>query len=123
MNPRAKKADGFILIEILVSLLILSSGILFLVRSLCMITKSNSQIRNNRLAYLLIDNIYNQLYSGEQILPGKVILDKKEYLWDLTVNNTGDRLRHLTINVTWGKNGSSSAAGLSHTTIDVTQLP
>ncbi len=121
MSSRSKKAAGFILIEILVSLLILSAGILFLVRSLSAITKSNQQIRNNRLAYLLIDNIYNRLYSGEQILPGKVVLNKKEYLWDFSVNNTDDRLSHLTIKVTWGKNGTSSAASLSHATIDVKQ--
>ena len=121
MRTEAKKTAGFILIEILVSLLLLSAGILFLVSSLSEITKSNSQIRNNRLAYLLIDNIFNQLYSGEQILPGKVLLDKKEYLWDFTENNTDDGLKHLTINVIWAKNGTSSAASLSHSTIDVKQ--
>ncbi|MCG2712991.1 MAG: prepilin-type N-terminal cleavage/methylation domain-containing protein [Candidatus Omnitrophica bacterium] len=121
MSTKTKKTNGFILIEILVSLVVLSVGILFLVRSLSMITKSNSQIRNNCLSYLLLDNIYNQLYSKEQISPGKVFLDKKEFLWDLTVNNTSDILKNLTINVTWGKNGSSSTASLSHTTIDLKQ--
>jgi len=121
MNAKAKKTEAFILIEILVSLLVLSAGILFLVRSLSTITKSNRQIRNNCLAYLLIDNIYNQLYSGEQILPGKVILDKKEFFWDFTGNITDDRLKDLTIKVTWGKNSSSSAASISHSTIDLIQ--
>ena len=119
MRGLAKKNKGFILIEILVSLLLLSVGILFLIRSLSTITKSNSQVRDNRLAYLLIDNIYNSLYSQEQITPGIVLLDGKEYLWDFTVNNTGDGLKHLAINVTWGKNNLSSAATLAHTVIDV----
>ncbi|MFH1094283.1 MAG: prepilin-type N-terminal cleavage/methylation domain-containing protein [Candidatus Omnitrophota bacterium] len=121
MRARTKKNNGFILIEILVSLLLLSAGILFLVQSLSMITKSNQQIKNNRLAYLLIDNIYNQLYSGERILPGKVILDKKEYFWEFTVDNTSDILKHLTITVNWDTNTSSSTASLTHSAIGINQ--
>ena len=121
MSTKQKKHNGFILIEILVSLLLLASGILFLVRSLSMITKSNHQLRNNRLAYILIDNVYNQLYSGEQILPGMVIIDDKEFFWDLTVNNTGDGLRHLTVNVSSGVGETSTSVSLSHSIIDVNQ--
>ncbi|MCK5494518.1 MAG: hypothetical protein KAJ14_15520 [Candidatus Omnitrophica bacterium] len=120
MKTKLKSHKGFILIEILVSLLLFTAGILFLVKSLSMITKSNKQIRENRLAYILIDNVYNQLYSGEPVYPGKVILDNKEFFWDLAVNNTGDGLKHVALNVTWGKNNTVSSASLYHTVIDIT---
>lgn len=116
---KRKKDNAFILIEILVSLLLLTSGILFLIKSLSMITKSNQQLRNNRLAFILIDNIYNQLYSQEPIIPGKVILNNKEFFWDFTVNNTGDGLSQLSVNVQAGTEGNSSVATLDHSIIDI----
>ena len=121
MSKKTKKLKGFILIEILVSLLLLATGILFLINSLSVITKSNRRIRSNRTAYMLIDNVYNQLYSGEYIPPGKVSLDNQEYFWSLTVNDTGDGLKNLVVNVKWGKGSLTSTAGLSHSAIDVRQ--
>ncbi len=114
MSIKARKAKGFILIEILICLVLLSAGILFLVRSLSVITRSNMQIRNNRLAYLLLENIYNQLYSGEQISPGKVILDENEYQWDFSIDNTHGKLKRITVKITWGKGSSEFSASLSH---------
>ncbi len=119
MKNKTKNTPGFILIEILVSLLLMTTGILFLINSLSTITKSNHKIRNNRLAYTLLDNVFNQLYSGEAIIPGKVVLNNKEFFWDFAENKTDDGLSHILINVSWGKNNSASTASLSHTTIDL----
>ena len=121
MRVNTKKTKGFILIEILVSLLVLSAGILFLVKSLSMITKSNSQIRNNRLAYIVIDNIYNRLYSGDTIQPAKILIDQKEFSWDYTITNPAEKLKNIIVKVTWGAENSYSSASLSHSAIDLQQ--
>jgi type II secretion system protein I len=119
MIKKGQRQKGFVLIEILVSIVLLSAGILFLVQSLSLITKSNSQIRNNRLAFLLIDNIFNRLYSNEQISPGKVILNNQEFDWELQTSNSSDALKQITLKVTSQTANTTVTTQLSHPVIDI----
>lgn len=117
MNSHYFKNNAFILIEILVALLILTVGVLFLIQALSTITRSNTRIRNNRLAILLIDNLYNRIYSGEEIMPGEISLNNKSFIWNIDVKNKEELLKNLIINVTWQRGKTEHKFSIEHTII------
>jgi len=114
-----KKNKGFILFEILVSLTILSAGILFLIKSLSLITKNNQQIRNHSLAVLALNNYRNRNLSGEAPLTKKDFsMMGKSFLCEPTVSQLQDKLKKVTLLMRWPEGNKKGTAVFSYSLID-----
>jgi len=97
-----KSAQGFILVEILVSLLVFSLGVLFLVQTLSSIIQSNQYIRDNYSAMLLIDNLLNRLSLKETIAPcGIQNIQNKNFTWGIDSLTTLEGLKLVILKVNW----------------------
>lgn len=119
---KKKSERGFILIEILVSLLIFSVGVLLMVQSLSAITKSNQHIRDNYFAMLLIDNLLNRLYAGEIIAStGSESMSSKDFSWQIDYSNSLEGLKEIWLKVNWQYKGKNYSADLKHQIILVEQ--
>lgn len=99
-----KIKKGIILIEVLVSLAILTLGILFLINSLTLIVQSNQHLRHLALSVLIADNMFNRLKSGESIekytdfdMLGTSFRYKQEE------SSLSDRLKMISLSVAWQK--------------------
>ncbi|MFH1062362.1 MAG: prepilin-type N-terminal cleavage/methylation domain-containing protein [Candidatus Omnitrophota bacterium] len=120
MNKKSKQ--GFILVEILVSLLVFSVGVLLLIQSLSNITKSNQNIRDNYFAMLLIDNLLNRLYAKEIIAPlGIESMSNKDFTWQIDYSNSLEGLKEILLKVNWQSKGKDYSAELKHQIIVVEQ--
>ncbi len=117
---KKKSAQGFILIEILVSLLVFSLGVLFLVQTLSAITQSNQHIRDNYSAMLLIDNLLNRLYAQETIAPqGIQAIQGKEFTWQIDYRTTLEGLKQILVKVSWHFKTRDYSAVLEHKIINL----
>ena len=115
-----KSRQGFILIEILVSLLVFSVGVLLLVQSLSNIIKSNQHIRDNYFAMLLMDNLLNRLYAKEPIaLTGIESMSNKNFAWKIDYSNSPEGLKEILVKVNWQDKGRDYSADLKHQIIIV----
>lgn len=118
MRVRTLYKKGFILIEVLVAFLILSTGILFLIQALSGILESNQQLRNNRLAFLIIDNTYNRLYSHENFEGQREMLDGINFYWDIDTEKINEALSQITVKVSYQNKNKLTNASLSHVVFD-----
>ncbi len=113
-----QKSDprGFILLETLVALVILVVGILFLINSLSLIIKCNTQIRNHALAAILADNILTRIETGETIeRQSEQEISGKVFRWELDELTISDKLNNFLIKIFWqdGKqSGSTTFSGV-----------
>jgi type II secretory pathway pseudopilin PulG len=113
---------GFILIEILVSILIFSAGVLFLIQSLSGITRSNQQISDNYYSLLLIDNLFNRLASGEILAStGTQTISNKIFIWQIDYSNSLEGLKEIMVKVNWLSKGKIYSANLKQQIILVEQ--
>jgi type II secretory pathway pseudopilin PulG len=114
-----KNFRGFLLIEILVSLVVLTAGVLFLVRSLSGILRSNRHVNNNQQAFLLIDNLLNRLYAGEKTgYLEEMVRDNPEFLCSLETTEMDEHLLNITLSVRWRPKENSSGVFFSHVVIN-----
>jgi len=112
---KRKKYQGFILIEILVSLLVFSVGVLFLVQTISSIVQSNQHIRDNYSAMLLINNLLNRLYAKEIILPqGVKTIQGKDFNWDINYQITLEGLKQIFFKVRWQSKAIEYSAVMEH---------
>ncbi|MBU1043222.1 MAG: hypothetical protein KJ915_02350 [Candidatus Omnitrophica bacterium] len=112
---RKKTAQGFILIEILISVLVFSIGVLFLVQTLSAITQSNQHISDNYSAMLLIDNLLNRLYAREVIAPiGIQSFQGKDFSWEIDYSNSLDGFKQVVLRVKWMRKAREYSAELKH---------
>ena len=117
---KKKSAQGFILIEILVSLLVFSVGVLFLVQTLSSITQSNQHIRDNYSAMLLIDNLLNRLYAKEPIAPqGIQNIQGKDFTWEIDYSSTLEGLKQIILKVNWHSKARDYSAVLEHQIVNL----
>lgn len=118
MMKHKKQKDGFILLEILVALVVLAVGILFLIQALSKITNSNKRIRDNQFALMQIDNIFNRLYSGEELSGDEFLqFDGKKFFYKLYTSVLSEKLQKITIEINWKDRASSQSAEASHVII------
>jgi len=114
-----KKNKGFILFEILVSLTILAAGILFLIRSLSLITKNNQQIRSHSLAVLAINNYRNRNLDEETPLTKKEYsIAGRSFFCEPTVSQLQDKLKKVTMLVWWPQGNKKNKATFSYSLIN-----
>ncbi|MBU1087758.1 MAG: hypothetical protein KKD05_09630 [Candidatus Omnitrophica bacterium] len=112
---KQKTAQGFILIEILVSVMVFSVGVLFLVQTLSQITKSNQHISDNYNAMLLIDNLLNRLSSQEVLAAsGTEPIQDKAFAWQIDYSNSLEGLKQVILRVTWQTKAREYSAELKH---------
>jgi len=109
-----KEKNGFILMEILVAMVILSGTILFLIQALSNILESNRQVRNNQLAFLTIDNIYNRLYSQEAVKNQDIIINGTKFHCDIDKEKIKENLSQITVKITWPDKSKFKSQSLSH---------
>ncbi len=116
MSKRKNHNQGFLLMEVLVALAVMATGVLFLLQSFSVIVRSNRQLRNNQTAYRLIDAIYNRLYAGEKLSPETPVFPGGErYAWSSEVTPLGNRLQQLALSVTWPEKGRTANISFAHT--------
>ncbi|MBI4845716.1 MAG: hypothetical protein HY810_04485 [Candidatus Omnitrophica bacterium] len=94
--------SGFILLEILVSLVILTVGIFFLIQSLSFIITSNDYVRCVQIAPNIADNVLNRLSSGEIfLLHGEETFFEKKFVWDCHTFDIADGAEGVSVTVSW----------------------
>ncbi|MFH2139094.1 MAG: prepilin-type N-terminal cleavage/methylation domain-containing protein [Candidatus Omnitrophota bacterium] len=114
-----KKKPGFILLEVLVSLVILTAGILVLIRSLSNIVKSNTIIQTNTVAVLLVDNLFTRIDSDEKIDDeNSMEILGKQFFWQQQTTTIKDDLKKMMLTVSTGENSRGIKTIFSSTFID-----
>ncbi len=93
---------GFILLEVLVALVVLASGIAFLMQALSMIARTNREVFGDQLANLETSNLLARYYGGNLAQPqGKDTIMGKEFSWQYTKEPEKDLMSDLQIKVSW----------------------
>jgi len=119
MMKKHAPANGYILIEILVSLVIFAAGILFLIQALSRITRSNLQLRNNQIAVMLIDNMFNRLYSGEEFSErNDTTVSGKVFSPSIDITTLTDNFKKVSIKVSWQERRRTISTSFTHVMID-----
>lgn len=114
-----KTKKGFILLEILVAMAVLSAGVLFLVQALSLIVRSNQLVRKNQFAALLIDNIYNRFYSQEDLpLEDEITFMEQPFRWEADISLVEERLKKIMLRVSWQERNKPFYIEISRLVID-----
>ncbi|MCP4649912.1 MAG: hypothetical protein GY853_07535 [PVC group bacterium] len=110
---------GFILLEVLTALVILTLGILVIIRSLSVVIKSNRLIQNHTLAVIISDNIFNRIEAKEKIIPPeKVSLLGKNFNIEQDITAINDLFKKYSLKTTWEEAGKNNTINFSTTIID-----
>lgn len=111
---------GFILLEVLVSLIVLTTGILFLMQTLSGIVRSNQMVKENALAVLEVDNIFNRITAKEDIdiaLPG--LLDDDKFSIRREIVGVSSFLKEMMIEIQWKDRSNVKSVKYNRSIIDV----
>ena len=117
LSERTRFLTGFTLLEILVSLLILSiviTGIISVfISSKRYTVRSRHRLQATSLARQILADLYKEVRQdtwdtgrlrGNYSEQGTIYIDPITYTWNLTVSNvTGYDYRRVTVNVTWNE--------------------
>ncbi|MFH1459554.1 MAG: type II secretion system protein [Candidatus Omnitrophota bacterium] len=100
MKLKIRKEKGFILLEILISIVVFSAGILFLVQSLSMIIKSNKKLIANSYAYNTIDNLLNRLQvQGLELVKVSGNNIAENLNWQINLNSQDEWLKEIVVEI------------------------
>jgi len=109
-----KKNNGFILLEILVSIFIFSIGIVSLIKSLSIVTRTNQQVRNYTLSALITDNIFARIRAGEDISPEfETQMAGRKFNFQVSEKVLTNRLKQVSVKGLWYKHGQQTSTEFS----------
>jgi len=113
---------GFVLLEVLVSLLVFSIGIVFLIQSLAHLIQSSKTVRENQIAYHIIDNALNRFYSRELDGPsGQTSIAGDDYSWELDDYSSSPLMLALKLKVQLSGSWDARSIVFEHSVMDVTR--
>ncbi|MBU4305572.1 MAG: type II secretion system GspH family protein [Candidatus Omnitrophica bacterium] len=111
-----EKCRGFILLETLVALVVMSVGISFLIQALSLIVRINRRVRDNQTALLLADNIFNRFYALENDVSRKddLEIEGKSFSRQIDSSDLTGHLKEITCRIIWKGSGKNNTVSLSH---------
>lgn len=111
---------GIILLEVLVSLVILATGVVFLMQTLSAIVQSNQAVQMNSLAVLEIDNMVSRLSAQEPVTNQTIYApDEKGFSYRQETILIHNILKEVLLKIDWTSRNKTQSVEYSFSVIDV----